>query len=360
MSTRNSSLPPRSNGRQSNNRKQPDRPGPKKAKKKRGFFARLGRMILMLFIIAVLVAAGYLAYLYFKLDQGVLDTGVDKPVAPEQSAKVKPLTMLLLGTDNRPEHPSNLTDVIMVVSLNPDTDSATIVSLPRDTYVELDGYKRNKINAYYKNFKEQEKNSGISAEDEMKTMLGKYLDVDVDYVTILDFQAFRDVVDALNGVNVNISADMCYTDSVDGTDINLKEGPAKLNGDEALDYVRYRKSNCSPKTAGSDDFDRNKRQSEVLHSMIDKMQTLGGVAKIGGILDAVDSNMKTDIERDQLKAMIAEYYKISKANVEFKPVTGTWNSPYVYINEEELEAAKESLQNRLAGAEVSPAPSDSP
>ncbi|MCL6605763.1 MAG: LCP family protein [Paenibacillus sp.] len=359
MSTRNSSLPPRrSNVQQS--KQQPTKSIPKKSKgkKKRGFFAKLGRAVLFLFIIAVLVVVGYLTYLYLKLDQGVLDTGVDKPVAPEQSAKVKPLTMLLLGTDNRPKHPSSLTDVIMVVSLNPLTQSATIVSLPRDTYVELDGYKKDKINAYYSRFKKREKTSGILAEDEMKMMMGKYLDVNVDYVTILDFQAFRDVVDALKGVNVNISDNMCYTDSVDGTDINLKKGPAKLNGDKALDYVRYRKSNCDPKTKGSDDFERNKRQSEVLHSMIDRMKSLGGVTKIGGIFDALDNNMKTDIERDQLKNMILTYREISKDDVEFKPVTGTWRSPYVYINETELDAAKESLQDRLA--ETSPASSDSP
>ena len=356
MSTRNSSLPPRrSNGQQ--NRQQSSKSVPKK-KKKRGFFAKLGRAILILFIIAVLVVAGYFTYLYIKLDQGVLDTGVDKPVAPEQSAKVKPLTMLLLGTDNRPKHPSSLTDVIMVVSLNPATHSATIVSLPRDTYLELDGYKKDKINAYYSRFKKREATSGILAENEMKTMMGKYLDVNVDYVTILDFQAFREVVDALKGVNVNISEDMCYTDSVDGTDINLKKGPAKLNGDKALDYVRYRKSNCKPKTKGSDDFERNQRQNEVLHSMIDKMHSLGGVTKIGSVLDAVDENMQTDIEREQLKNMIATYYKISKEDVEFKPVTGTWRSPYVYINEEELEAAKQSLHSRLA--ESASASTDSP
>lgn len=57
----------------------------------------------------------------------------------------------------------------------------------------------------------------------MKTMMGKYLDIDVDYTTILDFQGFRDVVDELGGVKVNISDNMCYTDSVDGTNINLKK-----------------------------------------------------------------------------------------------------------------------------------------
>ncbi|MRN55689.1 LCP family protein [Paenibacillus monticola] len=360
MNTRNSSLPPRSNGQQANPRKQPINRGSKsKAKrKKRGFFARLGRTLLLLIIVVILAALCYGGYLYWKLNHGLFDTGISEPVAAGQSASVKPLTILLLGTDNRPKHASQLTDVIMVATLNPETKSATIVSLPRDTYVELSGYKKTKINEFYSRFKSKEKTSGILAVDEMKTMMGKYLDIKVDYVTILDFQGFRDVVDELGDVSVNISEDMCYTDSVDGTNINLKKGPAELDGDNALDYVRYRKSNCNPKTKASDDFDRNKRQNEVLNSLIDGMQSVRGVMKIGSVLDAVDDNMKTDIENAQLKDMIATYWKISKDNVEFKPVTGTWRSPYVYINEEELEAAKKSLQDRIAGL-TSPAVSNS-
>lgn len=313
-------------------------------------------MLLIILLLGILVALGGAGYLYWKFERGSF--GVDQPVQAGQSASQKPLTMLLLGTDNRPKHASNLTDVIMVVSLNPKTQSATVVSLPRDTYVELSGYKKTKINEFYSRFKGKEKSSGILAEDEMKTMMGKYLGVEIDYVTIMDFQGFRDVVDELGGINVNISADMCYTDSVDGTDINLKKGPADLDGDEALDYVRYRKSNCSPKTKASDDFDRNKRQNEVLHSLVGQMQSLGGVLKIGKVLDAVDDNMKTDIQNAQIKSMITTYWKISKDNIEFKPVTGTWRSPYVYINDEELEAAKISLQNRISGTE--PASADAP
>jgi LCP family protein required for cell wall assembly len=333
--------------------KAPVRKGKKRKAKKRGFFAKLGRTLLILLIIAILAALGYGGYLYWKLDRGILDTGVDKPVPPGQSATVKPLTVLLLGTDSRPKHESYLTDVIMVASINPETKSATIVSLPRDTYVELDGYKKTKINEFYSRFKGKEKTSGDQAEDEMKTMMGKYLDVKIDYVTVLDFQGFRDIVDKLGGVKVNVSADMCYKDSADGTNINLKKGPAELNGDNALDYVRYRKSNCKPKTKGSDDFDRNRRQNEVLNSLLDQVQSLGGVMKIGSMLDAVNDNMKTDIENDQLKDMIATYWNISKENVEFKPVTGTWRSPYVYINETELEAAKQSLHNRIGATSSS-------
>ncbi|WP_028530609.1 LCP family protein [Paenibacillus sp. HW567] len=352
MSISKGSLPPRSSGNPRNNRPQPSaasRPAQnKKSVKKRGAFARAGKTLLMILLIVILAVLGYAGYLYWKFDQGSF--GIDRAVPAGHSAAERPITMLLLGTDNRPKHPSNLTDVIMVAALNPHTQSATVVSIPRDTYVELSGYKKTKINEFYARFKGKEKKSGILAEDEMKTMMGKYLGVDIDYATVLDFQGFRDVVDELGGVDVNISENMCYTDSVDGTDINLKKGQAQLNGDDALDYVRYRKSNCSPKTKSSDDFDRNKRQNEVLNSLVGQMQSLGGVLKIGKVLDAVDDNMKTDIENEQIKSMISTYWKISKSNIEFKPVTGTWRSPYVYINGEELDAAKKSLQNRIAGA----------
>ncbi|WP_339250232.1 LCP family protein [Paenibacillus sp. FSL P2-0136] len=357
MNTSKGNLPPRRNSQQGStttNRQQPRSAASattakKKARKpkKRGFFARLMRVLLIILLIAVIAALGYAGYLYWKVDHGGF--GVDQPVAAGQSASEKPLTMLLLGTDNRPKHPSNLTDVIMVAALNPETKSATVVSLPRDTYVELGGYKKTKINAFYSRFKSKEKTSGTLAEDEMKKMMGKYLDIKVDYATVLDFQGFRDIVDEFGGVDVNISANMCYTDSVDGTNINLKKGEAKLNGDKALDYVRYRKSNCKPATKPSDDFERNKRQNEVLTSLISQMQSLGGVLKIGRVLDAVDDNLESDIENAQIKSLIATYWDISKESVEYVPVTGTWRSPYVYINDKELDAAKKSLQDRISG-----------
>ncbi|MFC7681533.1 LCP family protein [Paenibacillus sp. GCM10028914] len=343
MNSGHSSLPPRAkNGGVS--KKKPPR---KKKSGVKSFF----KAILIIVLLAVLGVVIYAGSLYFKAENGVLDTGNNTPVPPEKAATVKPITMLILGTDYRPKHQTYLTDVMMVVSMNPETNSATLVSLPRDTNIQLEGYNSNrKLNSFYTTFKSQEKDGGTSAEDEMKTMLGKYLDVDIDYVTVLDFQAFRDVVDALGGVNVNVQYNMCHRDSVDGTDINLKAGPQKLDGKEALDYVRYRKSmNCNPKTKESNDFDRNARQSEVLHSLIDQMKSFGGATKVFKVLDAVDDNMKTDLEKDQLKNMIKAYYDINKDNVKFMPVTGEWRSPFVYINESELAEAKQALKDELAG-----------
>ncbi|GJM81314.1 hypothetical protein HMSSN139_38100 [Paenibacillus sp. HMSSN-139] len=126
-------------------------------------------------IIGVIGVGLYAGYLFYTADQVIDATGTTDDVAPEQSAKVKPITMLLLGTDYRPETGTHLSDVMMLIAMNPDTKSATVVSLPRDTKMELDGYRTNKINAFYPNFLAAEKESGIPAKQEMKTMMSKFL-----------------------------------------------------------------------------------------------------------------------------------------------------------------------------------------
>ncbi|MNJ54042.1 putative transcriptional regulator YwtF [compost metagenome] len=113
--------------------------------------------------------------------------------------------------------------------------------------------------------------------------------------------------------------------------------------------MRYRKSNCQPRTKASDDFDRNRRQNEVLHALIDQAKSLDGVLGAGNVIQAVGKNMETDLESQQMKNIIAAYWNISKENVSFMPVTGQWKNPYVYLNGEEFEKARQALKDELAG-----------
>ncbi|SMF07919.1 transcriptional attenuator, LytR family [Paenibacillus barengoltzii] len=346
MSSNRSGLPPRGQGQRGSTK------GSKRGstrKRKSSGLKRFFRTVLTLLIIGVIGVGLYAGYLFYTADKVIDATGTSGEVAPEKSAKVKPITMLLLGTDYRPQTGTHLSDVMMVIAMNPDTKSATVVSLPRDTKLELDGYKTDKLNAYYPNFLAAEKKSGIPATQEMKTMMSKFFGINIDYVTVLNFQGFRDVVDALGGVDVNVDANMCYRDTADGTNINLKKGEQHLNGEDALGYVRYRKSNCSPKTKGSDDFDRNRRQNEVLHALIDQAKSLNGVMGAGKVIESVGKNLETDLESQQMKNIIQAYWNISKENVDFMPVTGDWKSPYVYLHQDELEAAKQALKDQLDG-----------
>ncbi|WP_223070283.1 LCP family protein [Paenibacillus caui] len=352
-SSGNGSLPPRQQSHRKGGGGSSSKGAPRKNRKKSSPVRTFFKTLLVLFIVAVVLAGSWASYMLYKLNNTINEAGTNKPVAPGQSAKVKPISMLLLGTDYRPETGTHLSDVIMVIAMNPKTKSATVVSLPRDTRFSLDGYKTNKINAFYPNFLAAEKKSGNSAEEEMKTMMSKYFDLSIDYVTVLNFQGFRDVVDALGGVDVNVDKDMCYKDNADGTNIKLTKGEQHLSGKEALDFVRYRKSNCRPKTDPSDDFDRNRRQNEVLHALIDQAKSLNGVLGAGKAIESVGDNMTTDLEQAQIKNMLSTYWNISKENVRFMPITGDWKSPYVYLHDDELEQAKQELRDELAGKDVS-------
>lgn len=293
---------------------------------------------------ASLATGGYVASLYFyKFDSLLTKIGTDEEVPKEMSAKVKPLTMLLLGLDNRPETGSLNTDVIMIASLNPISKSAAVVSIPRDTYIKPTlGQSGNKANAFYANYFVD--NPG-KAKADIKAFFGKVMDIPIDYVVMVNFKGFQDVVDAIGGITVDVDMDMRYVDEYDGTDINLKKGMQKLDGKRALDFVRYRKSNMG--TEDSSDIQRNERQQKVVAQVLDKLKSPAGLVKLGDILDAVGNNVESDIPKEQMKDFIATYMGIDKDKIQYIHLEGEWKSPYIQISAEDWNNAKSALLQML-------------
>ena len=103
----------------------------------------------------------------------------------------------------------------------------------------------------------------------------EFFDVPIDYVVEIDFKAFEDIIDAFGGITVDVDMDMRYVDPTDGTNINLKKGRQLLDGKQALDFVRYRKSNDG--TAESSDFERNMRQQQVISALVAKIKSIDGL-----------------------------------------------------------------------------------
>jgi LCP family protein required for cell wall assembly len=244
------------------------------------------------------------------------------------------------------------TDVMMVASFNPITKTATVVSIPRDSDLNMEGYKTHKVNGYYAAFYSNGRKDGLEgdaanqyARDETRQMLAKFFEIPIDYTAVIDFKGFVDVVDALGGVNVTVDKDMRYVDSVDNTNIDLKKGDQMLDGEQALGFVRYRKSNRG--TAQSSDFERNQRQSQVLGAITDRLKSFSSVTKINKLLDAMGNNMRTDIPQAQIENLISTYFGINRSDIRFIPLEGEWRSPYVYLNEEKLVEAKKALAEEL-------------
>lgn len=350
------SLPPRSGSRGQSNRVQPaegKKPGKPKKAKKRG---RVLPIFLGVFAGLLILVAAALGYVVLKTTDAIEDIGLNEtqadPVPVAQSVKKKPVAMVLMGLDSR-EHGGGLnTDVMMVAAFDPETKKATVVSIPRDTYIDVEGYKGRKANNFYATFYSEAKKDGLDTEQArlegkkaVREVLGKLFGIDIQYAGIINFQGFSDVVDAVGGVEVNVDIRMKYKDNADGTDIDLEPGEQTLKGDQALDFVRYRKSNDGRNM--SSDFDRNRRQSEVIGAIVDKLTSLGGAPKIGNVIEAVGANIRIDMPTKEITRMLETYYSVRSSDITFLALEGTWRSPYVYADETSLANARAALQEKM-------------
>ncbi|MBH5316924.1 LCP family protein [Paenibacillus sp. GSMTC-2017] len=351
MSQGSTSLPPRSGSRGSVPPTKAKKP--KKPKKKRSFF----RTFIKLLIGLLLIVAAVLGYLVYKTNDAISTIGVNDNKVEEvpvgESVKAKPVAMVLMGIDTREKGGSLNTDVMMVAAFNPTTKKATVVSIPRDTYVDVKDYRGRKANSYYASFYNVARQEGKDKEDAelaakkvVKEVFGDYFDINIQYAATINFQGFSDVVDAVGGVKVNVDMRMKYTDSHDGTNIDLEPGIQVLDGKKALDFVRYRKSNGGGEQ--SSDFDRNRRQSEVVSAILDKLLSLGGVPKVGSVIDAAANNISVDMPKKEISRMLEKYFTIRSNDITFLSLEGTWKSPHVIADETSLANVKAELNKRLA------------
>ncbi len=194
------------------------------------------------------------------------------------------INILLLGSDQRQGSGGFRTDTIMLVTINPADNSVNITSFPRDLYVEIPGYTTNRINTAF-------------ARDGFKTMadtLEFNFGVRPDYYALINFWSFVDIVNSLGGVDVNASKPLSeYTAAGWFT---IPEGVTHMDGETALYYSRSRYS--------TSDFDRNRRQQEVITAIVDKMMNLYTIAKIPELYRIYSENVTTNIKLSDVIQLI--------------------------------------------------------
>jgi len=273
-------------------------------------------------------------------------------VPPERSVRQMPIALIVMGLDTRPKIGGLNTDVLMAAALDPEEKRAVVVTIPRDSKIELESYTVRKANAYYANFyaaarkQLDEKEADLKARDEVKELFGKFFGIPIDYTVKINFKGFSDVVDALGGIDVYVDQDMRYTDEAGGTYIDLKKGQQILNGDQALDFVRYRQSNGG--TRESSDLERNRRQSEVIGALTDRLLSFGSITKLNDVIKAVGNNVSIDMPAAEIERMIRVYFGIRRSDITFIQLEGEWHSPYVHLDEAKLEEAKNALREIMA------------
>lgn len=279
-------------------------------------------------IIALLIGlfvAGKFLYNAYKLFGGdifgILNT---TKLKGEDRGRVN---ILLAGNsaDDVGHNGGQLTDSIMLVSIDTRNNTAFMLSVPRDLWVDIPDAGHQKINAAYVVGQEE----GFNEPDYPKGGMGlleKIIEDDfglpIDYYALVNYNAMREAVNAVGGVNVNIKSNDprgLYDPNIDYTDggplVKLSNGPHKLNGQDALNLARARGDAYNAYGFDAADFDRTKNQRELLVALKNKAVsagTLANPAKITSLSDALGSNVKTDFKPSELRRL----YEVTK------PITG--------------------------------------
>lgn len=218
-------------------------------------------------------------------------------------AAVKPnanetVNILLLGMDiGDAENSSNdsvrRTDTMMLLNYNPRTDNIKVVSIPRDTLIEVENAHDGngnyipywKINAAY----------ALGGEEEVIEQVEGLLDVTVNYLVEIDYAAFRNLIDAVGGVEMYIDRDMYYDDDAQDLHIHFNEGETVLlDGEKAEQFFRWRKNNDGTGLADGD-LGRIKNQQKFISALIEKCTSPTIITQIPDILNSIKENVVTNM-----------------------------------------------------------------
>jgi LCP family protein required for cell wall assembly len=323
---------------------------------------KLQKQILIGIGIAALVALvalfAYSGYAYWKFINKISEgpNSGSESIETAQRLENQAFATLIIGLDVREKVMDYNTDVLIVAILNPETKKSTLLSIPRDTKVNIPGHGYSKINATYaigeQEKRKQERNGEIptiSGTSLLLQVVSDYLYIPVNHYVFLDFQGFVAMVDQLGGITVNVDRYMNYVGDSDGTYINLKPGVQKLSGKQALDFARFRLSSDGN---DSSDFARNRRHQEIIRSFVNELTSLNGLSNIFSILNAAGDHTKVSLSKNEILPLALKYRDIKSENIESLKFEGAyWLSPYVIVPDADLERIQMALKERLTVSE---------
>lgn len=231
----------------------------------------------------------------------------------------EPFTVLVMGVDSTLDNINSVTafngDALMLITFNPKTFNATILSIPRDTYVPITCFRgkvENKIThaAWY-------------GESCMIDTIENFTGIDIDYHVKVNFKGLVGLVDALGGIELDVPFSFCEQNSNrqwGANTIYVEKGLRTINGEQALALARNRHPNpiCGAKWTNytSDDLVRGQNQQLVINALLNKVKDIDNINEINSILDVVKTSISTSITTDTMLSFfdIAKKMLLTKSN----------------------------------------------
>jgi LCP family protein required for cell wall assembly len=196
-----------------------------------------------------------------------------------------------------------------------------LISIPRDTWVDIPGFGYQKINAAYEDG--QSENFSSAGYDNggmglLEEVVQQNFGITTDYYGLIDYSAFKDAVNAVGGVTLTINSPDPAGLYDPYTNLNLPNGTLKLDGLQALDLARARGDGPGSYGFPNGDFDRTQHQQQLLVALKDKASSAGIIAnpiKLGDLADAVGNNLKTDMSVGNMESLYLDSKDIGNKNI---------------------------------------------
>lgn len=306
---------------------------PKKVQKKdkprrRWNFKKILKWVLIVILVAGIAVGGYFAYKFFiagsKVFQGNLINAVFTPPKELKMDENGRTNVIVFGTsEDDPGHDgADLTDSMMLISADQKKKEAFLVSIPRDLYVDYEracpaGY-RGKINALY-SCVFQETNDEKAAQEAVQKKLGEVFGLDIQYAVHINYTVLREAVDAVGGVTVSIESKDprgifdgnfdwdCPKGPYTCNNVKYPNGPANLNGKQALYLARARGASGNTYGLPQANFDREGYQRKILVALLEKAVSAGTLANpvaVAQLLETLGSNVRTNFDAEEIKTLV--------------------------------------------------------
>ncbi len=247
-------------------------------------FIRIIKSIIIFLLFVVVFAAGFLLLGFFK------GQNIDNPLADIVGQKDESL-ILLAGVDSTGEDTGTRTDTLMLIKANSKDNSVDMISIPRDSYVSING-KMDKINAAHSY-------GGI---DLTMDVVRNFLGINLDKYMVISFEAVIKGIDALGGMDVDVS------DKV-GAAMGISPGVHKMTGDQVLSYVRFRKGYQNA------DLGRINTQQDFLKQFIKEASKIENLPKLPIVYQAMKPYIKTNMSLKELSSLAMKFKSVDSSKL---------------------------------------------
>lgn len=234
----------------------------------------------------------------------------------------RPVNILVMGIDRVPtakDDPSKIfsgrSDTMLLLRVDPTVDSVSLLSIPRDTQVEIPGIGTDKIN---------DANVQGGATLAARTVSSTLNGVAIDRYVRVSTDAFKELVDLLGGVEVYVPQRMVYEDKTQKLKIDLSPGLQTLNGDQAEQFARFRGDDLG-------DIGRVQRQQALMKALRKKLTSPAIIPKIPGLIQAMQQYIDTNLSTEELMALVGAGRKLSEGKFKMVMLPGRFSSPQEYV-----------------------------